>query len=122
MLKKIGHIILSIMLLVTTMGMTVSEHFCGDSLKSVAIQAAAEKCCDIPDGCCHDESITIKVKDDFSVASHNFDFAQFAVIIPVIIGFEQVETEDSQVVAFSENRLPPPKIQKVLSSLQTYRL
>ena len=100
----------------------MSKHFCGDSLKSVAIQSAAEKCCDIPDGCCHDESTTIKVKDDFSVTSHNFDFAQFAVIIPAVIRLEQIEAEEVQVFGFSENTLPPPKIQRVLSSLQTYLL
>jgi hypothetical protein len=121
MLKKISHIILVSLILVTTMGMTVSKHYCGSSLESVGVLSTPDRCCEIPTGCCHDESFTIKVEDDFSVTSHAFDFTQFAVILPALIELNQIEsTEKQSFVSFIV--IPPPKIQTVLSSLQTYLL
>jgi hypothetical protein len=66
MLKRTGHIILSLVLLVSTMGMAVSKHYCKGSLESVAVFHEAKSCCDM-DNCCHDETQVYQVKEDFSV-------------------------------------------------------
>ncbi len=122
MFKKISHIIFALILMVTTMGVTVSQHFCGNSLKSVAIQAAPDHCCGIPCGCCHDESVTIKIEDDFFVTSYTSDFTQFAVLLPPVIGIDEIETIERQAFVFPERTIPPPKIQRILSDLQMYLL
>lgn len=121
MFKKISHIALMSLILVTTMGMTVSKHYCGDSLKSVGVLSAPDRCCEVPSGCCHNESFTIKVEDDFSVATNAFDFTQFAVILPALVELNQIEPTEKQSFA-SFIVIPPPKIQRILSSLQTYLL
>ncbi|MCK4920773.1 MAG: hypothetical protein KAS71_06995, partial [Bacteroidales bacterium] len=76
MLRKASHIILALLIMLTTMSMTVFKHYCGTSLKSVSILLTPEHCCDIPSGCCHDETITVDIEDDFSVTSIIFDFNQ----------------------------------------------
>ena len=65
MLQKISHIILASLLLVATMGMAVSKHYCSDSLISVSVFEEADSCCDDM-GCCHTENEFIQVKNDFS--------------------------------------------------------
>lgn len=65
MFKKISHIILSCLLLIATMGMAVSKHYCSDDLVSVSLFDEADNCCDEM-GCCHTENKFIQVKDDFS--------------------------------------------------------
>lgn len=55
MTKKAIHIILSILLLISTTGITISKHYSGGNLFSIAFWADAEKCCEIPCDCCSDE-------------------------------------------------------------------
>ena len=68
MLKKLSHIILSLLLLISTMGMAVSKHYCGENLVSVSLFESSSNvsCCDM-DNCCHNETQLYQVKEDFSV-------------------------------------------------------
>jgi hypothetical protein len=124
MLRKFSHIILSAVLLVSTMGMVVSKHFCGDSFVSTAVFQQAKSCCGDSD-CCHNENSFYQVKDDFS--------APAVIATPVlaeidILGhnlFEvglllSAETENSTTLYVDSP--PPPTIQKALSLKQVYRL
>lgn len=123
MFKKFSHILLAILLLVTTMGMTVSKHYCGDSLKSVSLFSEPESCCDLPTGCCHDESMIVDIQDDFSASVFHFNFEQLAIILPIAIQLVDEEMlQNYPIVVFYETPPPPPLIQTVLSSLQTYLL
>ena len=65
MAKKFLHILLSLFFLFSVTGFTVIGHYCGDTLKSVAINVVPRSCCDM-DGCCHNETMQLKVKDNFS--------------------------------------------------------
>jgi len=122
MLKKISHILLAMLLLVTTMGMTVSKHFCGDDLKSISLFTEAESCCDIPTGCCHDELVTVDIQDDFSASVFHFNFEQLAIILPIAIQLVDEEMlQNYPSVVFYETPAPP-LLQTVLSNLQTYLL
>jgi len=55
MIKKLTHIVLASLLLVTTMGLTVSKHYCHNSLVDVSFFSKAESCCD-DGGCCQNEN------------------------------------------------------------------
>ncbi len=121
MVKKASHIVLAVLLIVITTGMTVSKHYCGNDLKSITVSSGLDSCCDTPSGCCHDESQIIKIKDYFSVCTFCFDFTQLAVILPVVV--DNFQGNNLQCELKTENiNSPPPKIQTVLSYLQTYLL
>lgn len=122
MLKKISHILFAVLMLVSTMGLTISKHYCGGNLKSVSIVTEAQSCCDIPTGCCHNENFTIKVEDDFSASSFTFDFTQLAVILPIVIQLLELDINNETHGFIAVNAPPPPKIKTVLSDLQTYWL
>ena len=124
MLKKFSHIILSSLLLISTMGVAVSKHYCSGSFVSASVFHEAKSCCGDSD-CCHNENLFLKVKDDFS--------AQIVLTVPVlaeldILGhnllngliLESPATENS-IYRFTDSP-PPPTIQKVLSLKQVYRL
>jgi hypothetical protein len=124
MLKKFSHIILSSLLLVSTMGVVVSKHFCEGTFESVSVFHAADSCCDM-DGCCHNEDQFFKVKDDFS-APVVFSAPMLAELD--ILGFSlfdadlllSLETENPNPL-YADSP-PPPTIQKALSLKQVYRL
>lgn len=123
MLKITGNIILSLLLLFTTTGLSVSKHFCGDELISTTLFAEAESCCDAG-GCCSTESETYQLDEDFSVspavgmpASPEMDLISFA---PVSRAPETMAAESNIALKYAEP--PPPEIGTVLSKVQSYLL
>jgi hypothetical protein len=124
MLKKFSHIILSVVLLVSTMGMIVSKHYCSGSFVSASIFHEAKSCCGDSD-CCHNEDQFYQVKDDFS--------APVVLTAPVlaeldVLGHEMLNEllttnyeSNNSILTYTDSQ-PPPLIQTTLSSLQTYRL
>ena len=119
MLKRISHIGIVLVLLAATTGMTISEHYCGDNLVAKGLFHNTDSCCDDP-GCCHDEFKTYILEDEFAPSSFTFEFVQFAFEIPDFVElfiFDAPEVKSFNSLAYIP---PPPKIQTVLSSLQTY--
>ena len=124
MLKKISHIVLSLLLLVATMGMTVSKHYCKGDLYSVSVNGSDKSSCDMGN-CCHDETQNIKINNDFSVPS--------IASIPVLAGFDilgQVTLENPEIYPLHEKDInfgyveSPPllPILETLSVKQEYLL
>jgi hypothetical protein len=67
MLKKVVHISLIVVLLVSTTGVTVYKHYCGNSLVSKSIGIPTKNCC--YKGCnkCKNELSFLKVTDNFQL-------------------------------------------------------
>ena len=125
MLKRFSHIILSVLLLTTTMGMAVSKHYCSGVLMASEVFSEAESCCDGPCDCCHNENHFYQVQDDFSVAQIQ-DIPQLAETD--ILGHGLFSFDLPLINENSDNHFnfidlpPPPKIQEVLSLKQAYLL
>ena len=68
MFKKFSHIIFSLLLLVSTMGLVISKHYCGGSFVSISLFTEAESCCEM-DGCCRNETDFYQVAEDFSITT-----------------------------------------------------
>ncbi len=122
MLRKIKHIVLALLLLVSTSGIAISKHYCGANLKSVSILTTPESCCELPVGCCHNEKVEIEIEDDYSGASFNYDFSMFAVELPSLLESFQLDLSASTSEFHVYNYLPERRMQTILSCLQTYRL
>lgn len=125
MLKKASHILLALILLVSTMGMAVSKHYCGGNFVSVSIFKQAKSCCDM-DGCCKNENHFYQVKDDFSspvITTVPF-LAELDVLGHDILAIESLLTEPEQenTNVFVDFSPPPKNIQTVLSLKQVYLL
>jgi hypothetical protein len=122
MIRKVIHITLVMLLLTTSTGMTIYSHYCGSSFKSVSINSEPVPCCGDNCNSCHNETVSVKSHDDFSVTAFTFDFHLFELTLPAVQAL-LIEEISVQPLLFAEvNDLPPPPIQTILSSLQTYRL
>lgn len=124
MLRRFSHIILSVLLLTTTMGMAVSEHYCGKTFITVKIFGEAKSCCGDSD-CCHNENHFYKVQDDFSASQIQDapELAEIDIIVSVLGSLElSGEAENNNHIVLFTDSPPPPKIQKVLSLKQSYLL
>ncbi len=122
MLKKVSHIVISILLLTSTMGLTLSAHYCGENLKSISVLADPISCCDIPDGCCHDEADTFRLEDDFASSTFQFDSKQIVTLILDYSIALVVDLSDQNYSIPSYIEPPPPTLKQVLSNLQVYIL
>ncbi|MEZ5011652.1 MAG: hypothetical protein R2744_08680 [Bacteroidales bacterium] len=116
---EVLNIVISMLLLVSTTGVTVTRHYCGNNLRSVSLLEQPSPCCDDP-GCCHNEYETIKVKDEFSVSSSHFNFELFDLQVPVT-GYETVAELYHFVRVFSDSP-SPPDLSSRLSILQSFIL
>jgi hypothetical protein len=121
MIKKVLHIIFASIILATTVGMTISEHYCGDTLINISILDVDDACCDDPD-CCHNESETYIVEDSYSISSFNYEFTILATIFPSVYEQFKDSLNDKYNVLSWIDAPPPPKIQTFLSQSQSFLL
>ena len=122
MLRKITHIILSLVLLLSTTGITIDKHYCGSRLVSVSIAGDSQSCCDPGDGCCHNDIDTFKLTVDYTVSTVSIDFDQTIVEIPVQPSFYISLLDGSLTDAEFTFFVPPRNLRTTLSTFQTYRL
>ena len=66
MFRKSLHILISLLFLFTTAGISVSAHYCGDSLMSMTVMRTPPDCCD-DESCCHNETHFYQLDDDFTI-------------------------------------------------------
>ena len=136
MIKKIVHIVIANLILVSTIGFTINMHYCHDQLIDLALFSPAHSCCDTgseghchtPDGIsnmnhCEDESIEVGSTDDYVVLSftfnfentHNIDLLLTATILNNFQGIDNLVENEAPW-----HKKPPPYQEVVLSQIQSY--
>lgn len=143
MIKKVGHIILSLLLVVAIPGLTINFHYCQEAVYDIAFFSEAESCCspgqinrcdEITEhnhckdqteqqNHCEDETVIIEHIDDFIVTT--FHFSHLSTVnmlfsVPLIAEHTNISKDIIQPVP--DRDISPPNIQTVLSLLQTYLL
>ena len=124
MLQKISHIILAPLLMISTMGMAVSKHYCEGNLVSISMFDEAETCCGDM-GCCHTENEFFQVKEDYStpIVLTPPVLAELEILGHDLLNEDFFVAAEHQNFEFSYAEFPPPpNIQKVLSLKQVYLL
>ncbi len=125
MFRKTAHIILALLLLITTSGFSISKHYCGSPLVKVSINSEAEPCCDDMENpnCCHNETEYFKLIEDLvtPVSFENTRIAGFDILFPLVFVyfFNAPGNIETEVLNYAESS-PPPAIQTKLSLLQIY--
>ena len=136
MFKKVLHIIVAGLILVSTTGFTINLHYCHDQLIDLALFSPASSCCDTNNErpCdadntiskmthCKDESIVVESTDDFIGSSyavslentHNLDLLLTTSILL------SIQDADNDIVLDAPwHKEPPPYQEVVLSHIQSY--
>jgi hypothetical protein len=123
MIKKIIHIVLSFLLLISTAGISFSKHYCNDRLISVSIYEEAEPCCDGDNRCCTEETENYRLDSVYDAVEilqieKNQDY--LIRITYLLIDYLLVPVADSGYEYLVPESPPPLSQQEILSSLQTY--
>lgn len=125
MFRKIIYILFAMLLLISTMGFTVSKHYCGSRLISISINSEAESCCGekANSSCCHNETEFFQFDENFTspVIVENNQITDLDILFPAV--FISLLNEpviiNSNILNFAESP-PPPKLHTKLSLFQTY--
>ena len=124
MKKQILHITMALFLMVSTFGVTITKHYCGEELVDLSLSGKADTCCGMESGCCHDEVQSFQMHEDYTtpiVLEHVDYFSVLACIIPVLL-IEQ-PTQDTFASSLNFGESPPPRdVLHFLSDIQVYRL
>ncbi len=136
MLRILGHIGLSAMMLLTVSGMTINMHYCQGHLYDLAVNAPAHSCCDAGDlagSCCHnhdqqkshhcdDKTVTIHSTGDYLVSGASFQiednqatdllFPKMTMIVAPVSGHSS-----DWLLSYKK---PPPIQEVVLSQIQSF--
>jgi len=112
--KKIGHIIMIFLLLISTAGVSINKHYSGGELYSTAIIVDADSCCENPCGCCDEKSEQLKVEADYLASS--FDLTEAAQLdllfsnIPSLLDFEITQLITSNFILEDTSPFPLPDL------------
>jgi hypothetical protein len=125
MLKQFTHTILIVFMLVSTIGFSITRHFCGGELVDVRLAKDIDSCCDMQDNCCHNESQTFQLEQDYKtpVLIDHVDHFVFVIFeIPSFI-IDLSHNEDIMANNPAIGESPPIKeVSQFLSNIQVYRL
>lgn len=101
------------MILMSTIGMSVSKHFCGEYLMQKSIIVQVDPCCDseqMPEGCCHDELDNYSVEDDFQLTEITYNQELIPINSYIFTNILQLSTPMDNVVFNAALKESPPPI------------
>ena len=106
----------------STMGFTVSKHYCGSRLVDVSINKEAQSCCskEGTSKCCHNETHHFQVEDDFNMVMDAQISIPFVYVAPVVFLFSDIIEEEAEDFVEIEASPPPPPLGIRLSIIQSY--
>ncbi|MDZ7738050.1 MAG: hypothetical protein U5K32_03070 [Bacteroidales bacterium] len=121
MIRKVAHMAISVLLLIATAGITVSRHYCGDNLMTVAVMNTPDPCCE-QESCCHNETEVYVLDSDFTYTSEEpVNIPDFKILETP--GFNIIANlpDNSSVLVFND-KPRPPRLKTYLASIQSFLL
>ena len=113
----------SILLLLTTTGYTLFEHYCGGRLVSVSINSQTESCCYMEGECCTTELKHFQITDDYILMINDFNFSNNIIQILNLSNFAAGlnKPDDAKNNKVLTDEYPPPlETHTFLSLFQSY--
>ena len=112
MLRKSIHIIISLVLLVSTTGLTISKHYSMGQLFDVSYIGEADHCCPVPCDCCQDDFEFHKLEVEFVGSDVQVSFDDLPsidlMLITALFEINPDIGDFSDEIDYTTN-LPPPK-------------
>ncbi|MDZ7742486.1 MAG: hypothetical protein U5Q03_12240 [Bacteroidota bacterium] len=111
-MRRILSIGLAFLLVFSTIGVTINKHFSDGELYSVALFTDADSCCAVDCNCCHEESETHQVKDEFITSS--FELAKVFFTEAITLIYEKFVQDlfgiEKTKACLEQDKSPPNRI------------
>lgn len=123
-MQKIVSIFLIFLLLLSSVGVAISKHYCGEILQTVSVKETASPCCEkegMPDNCCSDQ-ISIEKAEVLQLSKLTLNLS-FSPYILYIVAYSLSSTdglEQNFFVSFFNS--PPITEQEIFILVQSFLL
>ncbi len=122
MLNKLTRVFLSLALFISTTGLTIDKHYCGDNVVSYSLFGKARSCTDMDESCCHEQTDTYRLALDCTPPGYILNFDQDYNVVPAQAAVYNSILRDGYSTLDQFGLSPPLIPRRTLSYLQTYRL
>ena len=130
MIRKISHILIMTLLFISTVGVSVSRHYCRGklvdvSLSSIIYHSSSDGCTSCMMGkCCRNEHHLFHLNEKYKVPVVTAHIPFFEVLLDVFNELAVVSYFDKQEIVLTNlsAEYPPPWYVASLSGLQVFRL
>jgi hypothetical protein len=120
MKTKILHITVAFLLLISTLGITINRHYCGNRFISASI--FSKSCCSSSCHKCHNEVKQIRVSDAFVSSGSVQILTKIFVPIPILYHCNLLGYQNPIIKDQVNTDISPHPLLKSASLLQTFRL
>ena len=126
-MKKLLSIALTLLLLVSTIGITVSRHYCESFLIETSLMASIGDACDsdmpMDDDSCSDDHQHYSVNSPLLLVPFNFDFSPSIewATAPVVLVIN-IELKNLSSSNFYADLYPPPSEPDIYTKVQSFLL
>ena len=129
-MRKVVSIFLMLVVLASTLGITINQHYCRGKLKSVGIWSGKKQCCKESDSnheetfmgkCCHNLSHFSKLNSGFQPIIVSVDLSPKNLITSLPVFCLPSLTSGTHFSFFNDLR-PPPLIRITLLFIQSFRI
>ena len=114
------HISLALTLMISSVGLVVSVHYCHGDLASISIFKESKACCTNPN-CCQNETISVQFEEDYVV--QNLQSLEKVTITPVLyslIDFKnQYYWRNEIFISAQSINESPPLVSDILIQIQS---
>lgn len=122
-IKKLSHLFMVLLLLISTAGVSINKHYSGGELFSTSIFVEAKSCCETPCGCCKNTSELLQVKADYIASTFDLQAAnQLDLLFSILPLSLQLNTLANSPRSFTEWDTSPPTSPDLCILHQVFRL
>ena len=127
MIRKTVKITLLIVFLLSSVGYSVSNHYCGNARISASIGMQAKSCCGDESGtCCHNETKHYQIEDSYVASTQDINdqtksISDLIFFVSNLSQFSTCDVINTEIQLIAESP-PPISLNTQLSILQTYLL
>ena len=115
------HISLAILLMISSVGIVVSVHYCHDKLASISIFKESKTCCTNPN-CCQNETISIQFDEDYVV--QDLQSLKKIIIAPILYSFIDFQNQflwrNENFISFNKMKESPPLVSDITIQIQCF--
>jgi hypothetical protein len=125
MLKKTGNILIILLLLFGTTGMSINRHYCGRNLNHISINSTPHNCCNGNCPLCHNERINIRITDTYESSQSQINFtAGFINLLeqhslPTVLAFSNATNVALLNDASGDHSIKPSPTKPICAGLST---
>lgn len=111
-MRRIFHILMAVTLILATTGLSISKHYCGNSIIHTTLGTEAKSCMpdmDMNQGCCDNQTETLILDDDFQLSNSNFKIIpEYEILVAYLVTLLIPIPEQSNYLSLISNDTDPP--------------